>query len=216
MSYFIATRGQAAPYHRQTNKPQKRAAYVRAASTLPDKWAVYESRGASSSPERTQRLPPHDRQLSPRNDPVAVEFITGWIDDTAKGDKFDLWHCEGRLNRVLVVRRQQVTQSVTAWWPLMEGGERTAIAVRMALPKLWGWDRCERWMDLDESHNGEISSLLGSWWEWFFFEEDVTQKHQIINLDCSLCPRHSRMTSRFCKKKSWWKKNGGNFVHRNW
>ena len=36
----------------------------------------------------------------------------------------------------------------------------------------------------------------------FFLGEDVTQKRQIINLDCSLRPRDSRMTSRFCKKKS--------------
>ena len=36
----------------------------------------------------------------------------------------------------------------------------------------------------------------------FFLGEDVTQKRQIINLDCSLRPTDSCMTSRFCKKKS--------------
>ena len=53
-------------YHHQTNEPHKRAAYVRTASTPPDKRAVYESWGASLLPERTQQLPPLMMLLSPQ------------------------------------------------------------------------------------------------------------------------------------------------------
>jgi hypothetical protein len=55
-------------------------------------------------------------------------------------------------------------------------------------------------MDLDHFNNDEKSSLSRSIMKKEKLMIDVTQMRQIINLDCSLGPTDSRMTSRVCKK----------------
>ena len=56
--------------------------------------------------------------------------------------------------------------------------------------------------DLDRFNNDEKSPLSRSIMKKEKLMIDVTQMRQIINLDCSLGPTDSRMTSRFCKKTS--------------
>ena len=56
--------------------------------------------------------------------------------------------------------------------------------------------------DLDRFNNDEKSPLSRSIMKKEKWMIDVTQKRQIMDLDCSLGPTDSRMTSRFCKKRS--------------
>jgi hypothetical protein len=56
--------------------------------------------------------------------------------------------------------------------------------------------------DLDRFNNDEKSPLSRSIMKKENWMIDVTEKRHILDLDCSLGPTDSRMTSRFCKKTS--------------
>ena len=49
--------------------------------------------------------------------------------------------------------------------------------------------------------------LSGSLWKHRNLRGDVTEKHHLQDLDCSLSPTNSHMMQKFCKKKSWRTKN---------
>jgi hypothetical protein len=55
---------------------------------------------------------------------------------------------------------------------------------------------------LDHFNNGEKSPLSRSIMKKENWMIDVTEKRHILDLDCSLGPTDSHMTSSFCKKTS--------------
>ena len=75
----------------------------------------------------------------------------------------------------------------------MDGGRHTAKNERNEHDGL---------MDLEEFNNDDFSSLSGSGRKTKIWRGDVTDKCQLLDLDCSVSLRDSRMKQRFCKKKS--------------
>jgi hypothetical protein len=137
----------------------------------------------------------------------------------------DRWHHEGHQNRVLVMQRQQVMQSVTAggypccqlrsrnwpWRPLMEEGEELWMEEKHCQNReKWAWEVTgSLW-----SNNGDFLSWSSSLMKSKIWRGDVTDKRHISDLDCSLGPVDLCMTSRFCKKKSWRHKKGKTSIQR--
>ena len=129
----------------------KRAAYeCLPHSPLPDKWATH-------------------RRSSPRNEPVAVKFVTGWIDDTTKGTRIEFWSCRG--SRWCNLWQQEVIPAVS--WGVGTGlGDRLWRKVKNC-----GWRkstaktvRSEHERSLD--HYGAIMAIFcleaPAWWNQKF------------------------------------------------